>query len=61
MKCIVNRRLDKIMTKNVKGIFFLMQTMKAYRKNRGIAPLIPHCGKVKEIRMYSQIINPLNM
>jgi hypothetical protein len=38
-----------------------MYAMKAYRKNRGIVPLIPHRGKVKEIRMYRQIINPLNM
>jgi len=38
-----------------------MQTMRAYRKNRGIAPLVPHRDKVKELRMYRQIINPLNM
>jgi hypothetical protein len=38
-----------------------MHAMKAYRKNRGIAPLIPHRDKVKELRMYRKITNHLNM
>lgn len=37
-----------------------MQAMKTYTKNRGTAPLILHCDKVKEIRMYGQITNHLN-